>query len=93
MRLDTSDMYIDILYKFINLKITGVQFEEEFLQLWRSDRDGDNEHNILIDEIFLDVDCFCSCSEGCDDRFDIDEDELRKRCAVVLDLLVYEYQV
>ena len=36
---DNRELYIDLMEKFLGNKITGIEFENKFLQIWRFDRD------------------------------------------------------
>jgi hypothetical protein len=85
--VDTTPAYIQLLGMFISSRITGDEFEKEFLKMWRTDRDSSNIHDDIVDDIFIDVDCYCSDESCFENDYAINSMELRKRCVEHLDSL------
>lgn len=64
--------YMNLMEKFINGKMNGIEFDREFYNMWKKDRDNilkiDNTYNVelsklkgfssLISELFTDCDIF-----------------------------------
>lgn len=85
--------YIYLISVFLSNKITDTVFVEYFLQIRREDTywltsSFDEEINNIMDEIFLDVDEY-NPEElyDPDDKFNINEDELKRRLGDKLSLL------
>lgn len=85
--------YIYLIEEFLSNKIEASIFEEYFLSIRREDcylmnSSFDDRINRIMDTMFLDVDEY-SPEEFYDpnDKFNINEDELRKRLNVHLDML------
>lgn len=84
--------YVDLLDSFLCGKIDGPRFEQLYLDAWREDRDLFEEHSDgpsesesrVLEELFYDVDSFCSDPALFDEKLDIDEDELRSRAKVAI---------
>jgi hypothetical protein len=76
--------YMRLIMQFLNNEIDPTTFENSYLQLFK------NEQRILpsnlfriLDGLFADVDAFCSDPALCGQE-DLDEKELRIRCAKAL---------
>ena len=44
---DNREFYIDLMEKFVSNKITGMEFEKKFLQIWEFDRDREIDSSKL----------------------------------------------
>lgn len=62
---------------FIERRMSGVEFEAEFLKFWRLYRDGGVPTTSAVDTVFTDVDVFCGDPELWEEG-DLDEDGLRE---------------
>ena len=65
---------------FTQGRMTGIEFEREFLALWRLYRDHGVPTSEEIDQLFTDVDTFCGDPELWEEG-DLDEDGLRAAVA------------
>lgn len=76
--------YIDLIFKFVSGKMSGIEFETEYLRKFKNEQlvFGDDVYNIL-NELFSDVDCYCSDPTIIDSE-DIDECLLRSRAEKAL---------
>ena len=84
--------YMDLMEKFINGKINGIEFDREFCKIWKEACDKiskfDNPYNIelkklegfssLISELFTDCDIF-EPNVNLKEDYEICEEELRNR--------------
>ena len=84
--------YMDLMEKFINGKINGIEFDREFCKMWREARDKisklDNSYNVdlsklegfssLISELFTDCDIF-EPNVNLREDYKICEEKLRNR--------------
>ena len=77
--------YILIMERFIEGRISALEFERLFLELHRNETHSfsGNAHKYLS-ILFSDVDIFCASSEIRDEN-DIDEGELKERVSSALD--------
>jgi beta-N-acetylglucosaminidase len=85
--------YVYLISVFLSNKITAATFVEYFLQIRREDRywmtsSFDDDVNRIMDAMFLDIDEY-NPEElyDPDDKFNIDEDELRRRLKDKLSIL------
>ena len=84
------DKYIKLLEEFAGSKISADEFEQQFLQLFKSDNNLrlGREFQIL-DKLFADVDAYCSNPDLIEDpRFDIGEVQLQVSAMEALNMLV-----
>lgn len=72
---------LELISLFIHGKISTVEFERDYIIVWRSYRDYDNKSNInsitqeYLDCVFTALDTYCSDPELRDDN-DFDDSEL-----------------
>lgn len=65
---------------FVQGRMTGLEFEREFMEVWRLFRDHGVPTSEEVDRLFTDVDAFCADPELFEDG-DLDEDGLRRAVA------------
>jgi Bacterial self-protective colicin-like immunity len=85
--MDFLQKYILLIEDFINERLTGLEFEKQFLELHRKDTyvyPEDVRKPLSI--LFSDVDSFCSDPEIRDEN-DIDEIQLREKALIALQSL------
>lgn len=58
-------------------RMTGIEFEQEFLRLWRLYRDSGVSTSDEVDQVFTDVDSFCGDPDLWEEG-DLDENRLRE---------------
>ena len=78
-----EERYNNLFDKFLTKKLTADQFADNFMDLWREDRDNvirsksdalDPRFRRIVDRIFTSCDCLNDTS----DKFTISEDDLRQ---------------
>lgn len=84
------DKYIKLLEEFAGNKISADEFEQRFLQLFKSDNNLQPGREFkILDKLFANVDAYCSDPDLIEDpRFDIGEVQLRVSAQETLDQLV-----
>lgn len=79
--------YVNLLSRFIAQDLTAIQFELEFLHLYKNDTTPwTDEAFAILDSLFADVDAFCSDPSLRDDG-DLNEAQLLHRSQVALSKL------
>ncbi len=79
--------YIKLVESFLDGKISAKEYEKEFLDLRSKNltlRFEIEEQYFIIEKLFEDVDCFCADPSLRDEKYDIDEAELREGCKAAL---------
>jgi len=80
--------YINLLEDFLADRITTSEFEQQFLQLFKSDKSFDSEREFqILDKLFGNVDAYCGDSDLFDPEFDIDEAQLKTSAKEALEVL------
>jgi len=80
--------YVAKLRQFVDGDITACQFEESYLKIFKNEEKVLPEHVFeVLNELFTDVDSFCSDPELRDDE-DLDDTELLYRAELALKKLV-----
>jgi hypothetical protein len=84
------EKYIKLLQSFADSKINADQFEQQFLQLFKSDNNLQPGREFqILDKLFADVDAYCSDPDLIEDpRFDIGEVQLQVSTQETLDKLL-----
>lgn len=84
------EKYIKLLQSFADSKISADQFEQRFLQLFKSDNNLQPGREFqILDKLFADVDAYCSNPDLIEDpRFDIGEVQLQVSAQETLDKLL-----
>jgi Bacterial self-protective colicin-like immunity len=84
------EKYIKLLQQFAGRKINADEFEQRFLQLFKSDNNLQPGREFkILDKLFADVDAYCSDPDLIEDpRFDIGEVELQVSAQETLDKLL-----
>ncbi len=84
------EKYIKLLQSFADSKISADQFEQQFLQLFKSDNNLQPGREFqILDKLFADVDAYCSDPDLIEDpRFDIGEVQLQVSAQETLDKLL-----
>ena len=83
------DKFIVLIDSFLNNTISALEFEKEYLVVFKNDSDDVNltkEEWKVLNNLFFDVSDFCSDS-NLRNKYDIDEIELRKRSQEALEKL------
>lgn len=76
-----KDAFINTMLSFIDGRISAVEFEAQYSELWKEHRDSDVLYELnkafegTFDSMFTALDCFCSDPELRDSE-DLDEKEL-----------------
>ncbi len=82
------DKYIKLLQHFAASKISADEFEQRFIQLFKSDSNlqPTGRGFQILDKLLADVDAYCSAPDLIEDpRFDIGEDQLQVSARETLD--------
>ncbi len=82
------DKYIKLLQHFAGSKISADEFEQRFIQLFKSDNNlqPTGRKFQILDKLFADVDAYCSPPDLIEDpRFDIGEAQLQVSARETLD--------
>ncbi|MGE0199498.1 MAG: colicin immunity domain-containing protein [Candidatus Melainabacteria bacterium] len=76
------DLFIPLITDFLNQTISAAEFETSFLKTRSEyiDLDWDKALHDIFSEIFLDVDEYTTDPDPNFSQYEIDENELRKRC-------------
>ncbi len=84
------DKYIKLLEEFAGNNITADEFEQRFLQLFKSDNNLQPGREFkILDKLFADVDAYCSDPDLIEDpRFNIDGVQLQVSARKTLDQLL-----
>ena len=84
------EKYIKLLQSFADSKISADQFEQQFLQMFKSDNNLQPGREFqILDKLFSDVDAYCSDPDLIEDpRFDIGEVQLQVSAQETLDKLL-----
>ena len=82
---DVVERYIPLLDAFANGMINAEAFQDQFLALWRDDRDSGRTTGEVLDTLMTGVDCF---AEDPDVLYRIDAEQLRVEARRALDLLL-----
>ena len=83
------EKYINLLQSFADSKINADQFEQQFLELFKSDNNLQGREFYILDKLFADVDAYCSDPDLIEDpRFDIGEVQLQVSAQETLDKLL-----
>jgi len=88
--VNTTDWYVELMVKFVNKCISGVDFEKLYIEKRSKDIENNNCYNAIVDEFFIDIDLYCSDKDLFVESDDINEEELRRRCVMALSLLLKE---
>ncbi len=82
------DKNIYIVSNFVSREISVLEFEREYLILFKRDNELSREAFELLNGLFVWVDAFCGDPEIANYPFDdIDEEELHLKAKIVLDRL------
>ena len=65
---------------FTEYRVTGTEFESDFMELWRVFRDSKVATSQPVDELFTEVDTFCGDPDLWE-KGDLDEEDLRSAAA------------
>ncbi|TAG91743.1 MAG: hypothetical protein EAZ09_16940 [Oscillatoriales cyanobacterium] len=83
------EKYIKLLQSFADSKINADQFEQQFLEVFKSDNNLQGIEFRILDKLFADVDAYCSDPDLIEDpRFDIGEVQLQVSAKETLDKLL-----
>lgn len=83
------EKYIKLLQSFADSKINADQFEQQFLEVFKSDNNLQGIEFRILDKLFADVDAYCSDPDLIEDpRFDIGEVQLQVSAQETLDKLL-----
>ncbi|CCH48765.1 colicin immunity domain-containing protein [Pseudodesulfovibrio piezophilus] len=77
--MDTTNIYINLIDDFLHYRITASEFEMSFIRQRRQDLNDKNNYNNALEELFFDIDAFCSDPELIEEE-DLTEEELRRSC-------------
>ena len=87
MTADRLKPYDDLLSSFVKNDISAVDFESQYLSLYKGDTNlFSDEEFLILDELFGDVDAFVG-DPNLRDPGDLDEVELHKRVMLALEKL------
>ena len=79
--------FTNLISLFIIGKISAVEFEHKYLQLFKNDQTNHSKQLFLVlDKLFGDVDAFCP-DPMLRDEFDLDEQALQHACVEALEML------
>lgn len=79
--------YIELLLSFLHNRISPLDFEHAYLNLYLNDATEWSEAEFaVLDELFGDVDAFCA-DPKLRDQEDLDEEQLRQKCKIALEKL------
>ncbi|MGF7109838.1 colicin immunity domain-containing protein [Treponema pedis] len=82
------DKYIKLITKFIDNAIDAKEFEQSFLEMFKTEQEKISEKDYLVlDSLFGDVDMFCFDSELFEEG-DLTESDLRKSAEQTLERLI-----
>lgn len=80
--------YIELITKFIDNTIDAKEFEQSFLEMFKTEQEKISEKDYLaLDSLFGDVDMFCADSELFEEG-DLTEMDLRKSAEQTLENLI-----
>lgn len=81
--------YTRLLKDFVSKKISALEFEQNFLQLFKAETSFFSKKEFqILDKLFGDVDAYCSDPDLIEDpEFDLTEEELRLSAKEALDKL------
>lgn len=90
--VNVTMFYIDLISKFVDGAMTADNFESKFIMMRGGDARSGNVYDATLDELFIDIDLYCGDKELFIEGQDIDEEELRRRCAECLHGLKEKYE-
>lgn len=76
-----KDAFMNTMISFADGRISAVEFEAQYSELWKAHRDSDTLYELnkafigIFDSMFTTLDCFCSEPDLRDDD-DLDEQQL-----------------
>jgi hypothetical protein len=87
MMSDRCEKYIALISAFVNGEMEAVEFEAEYLKLFKQDTtEWPEAEYAILDELFGDVDAFCADPQLRSEE-DLDEYELKERSRTALEKL------
>ncbi|WP_207260287.1 colicin immunity domain-containing protein [Desulfovibrio sp. Huiquan2017] len=84
--MDTTIVYVKLIKDFLEHNLSGSDFEIAFIKQRRSDLIKKNKYNKNIEDLFFDIDSFCSDAQLIETG-DITEEQLREKCFLMLEIL------
>lgn len=84
--MDTTTYYAKLINEFIEHELSASEFEIAFIKQRRKDLIEKNKYNESLEDLFFDIDSFCSDEELIEPG-DITEEQLRKKCVHILEIL------